>query len=74
MLRRSFTAVLEKNATFTESFHTAPYEVAWAGEAQSQPRRLGWWRTDLVDQDGGAGLLHDLLPQTWRWASLEAVR
>jgi hypothetical protein len=48
--------------------------VAWAGEAQSQPPRLGWWRTDLVDEDGGAGLLLDLLPRTWRWASLQAVR
>ncbi|MDP6111847.1 MAG: hypothetical protein QF437_31700 [Planctomycetota bacterium] len=34
MLRRSHTAVLEKNATFTESFCTEPYEVAWAGEAR----------------------------------------
>ncbi|MCP4655877.1 MAG: BREX-6 system BrxE protein [bacterium] len=48
--------------------------VAWAGEAQSQPPRLGWWRTDLVDRDGGAGLLFDLLPRTWRWASLQATR
>jgi len=48
--------------------------VAWAGEGQSQPPRLGWWRTDLVDRDGGAGLLSDLLPRTWRWASLQAAR
>ena len=48
--------------------------VAWAGEAESQPPRLVWWRTDLVDKDGGAGLLFDLLPRTWRWASLQAVR
>ncbi|MDA0840844.1 MAG: hypothetical protein O3B01_02125 [Planctomycetota bacterium] len=34
MLRRSHTAVLEKNATFTESFCTEPYEVAWAGEGR----------------------------------------
>lgn len=48
--------------------------VAWAGEAQSQPPRLGWWRTDLADEDGGAGLFRDLLPRTWRWAALQAVR
>jgi hypothetical protein len=34
MVRRSFTAVLEKNATFTASFQTEPYETAWAGEAR----------------------------------------
>lgn len=34
MVRRSFTAVLEKNATFTGSFQTEPYETAWAGEAR----------------------------------------
>lgn len=34
MLRRSFTAVLEKNATFREDFATEPYEVGWASEAR----------------------------------------
>jgi hypothetical protein len=34
MLRRSFTAVLEKNATFGGSFETEPYEVGWATEAR----------------------------------------
>jgi hypothetical protein len=34
MVRRSFTAVLEKNEAFTASFETEPYEVAWAGEAR----------------------------------------
>lgn len=32
-LRRSHTAVLEKNSTFTSGFATEPYEAAWAGEA-----------------------------------------
>ena len=32
-LRRSHTAVLEKNTTFTSGFVTEPYEVAWASEA-----------------------------------------
>ena len=34
MVRRSFTAVLEKNETFTAGFETEPYEAAWAGEAR----------------------------------------
>jgi hypothetical protein len=34
MVRRSFTAVLERNATFTSDFVTEPYEVAWAAEAR----------------------------------------
>ena len=34
MVRRSFTAVLEKNSTFTAGFQTEPYETAWAGEAR----------------------------------------
>jgi len=48
--------------------------VAWAGEGRSHPRRLGWWQTDLVDQEGGGDLLARLLPRTHVWASLEAVR
>lgn len=34
MVRRSFTAVLEKNTTFTSGFETEPYEAAWAAEAR----------------------------------------
>ena len=34
MLRRSLTAVLEKNSTFDGDFETEPYEVAWASEAR----------------------------------------
>lgn len=33
-IRRSHTAVLEKNSTFTSDFATEPYEVAWAIEAR----------------------------------------
>ena len=36
--------------------------VAWAGEGRSDPPRLGWWETDLVDQDGRGELLKRLLP------------
>jgi hypothetical protein len=34
MVRRSFTAVLERNVTFHGEFATEPYETAWAGEAR----------------------------------------
>ena len=34
MVRRSFTAVIEKNTTFTGPFETEPYETGWAGEAR----------------------------------------
>jgi hypothetical protein len=48
--------------------------VAWAGEALSEPARLRWWKTDLVDEAGGGDLLSRLLPRTHRWAALESVR
>lgn len=48
--------------------------VAWAGEGRCEPRRLGWWDTDLVDEAGGGDFFRRLLPRTRAWASLEAVR
>ena len=48
--------------------------VAWAGEALCEPARLGWWRTDLVDEAGGGDLFRRLLPKTHPWAGLETVR
>lgn len=48
--------------------------VAWAGEGQSEPRRLGWWRTDVVDELGGGDFFQRLAPRTHRWAALEAAR
>lgn len=50
------------------------FTIAWAGEALSQPPRLKWWRTDLVDEAAGGDLLQRLAPRTHLWASLEAVR
>lgn len=47
--------------------------VAWAGEA-GDPPRLGWWRTDMVSEYGGEDLFQRLLPNTWRWATLQAAR
>jgi len=47
--------------------------VAWAGEAAGEPARLGWWKTDLVDKEGGGDLFERLVPKTARWASLILV-
>lgn len=48
--------------------------VAWAGEAGGEPARLGWWKSDLVDDLGGRDLLNRLVPRTAAWASLILVR
>lgn len=48
--------------------------VAWAGEGLCEPKRLDWWRTDLIDLAGGGYLFQGLFPKTHEWASLEAVR
>lgn len=48
--------------------------VAWAGEGLCEPKRLDWWRTDLIDPAGGGYLFQELFPKTHQWASLEAVR
>lgn len=48
--------------------------IAWAGEARSEPRRFGWWETDLIDEAGGGDLIARLAPRTHAWASLELAR
>ncbi|WP_411876405.1 BREX-6 system BrxE protein [Vulcanococcus limneticus] len=52
---------------------TAQITVAWAGEGGEEPR-LSWWQTDLVSEFGGEDLLRRLLPKTYPWAMLQAVR
>lgn len=47
--------------------------VAWAGESGEEPR-LKWWRSDLMSEFGGKDLFRRLLPHTWEWAVLQAVR
>jgi hypothetical protein len=39
-MRQSYTAVLERNVTFTDTLVTEPYEVAWAREARIFVRAL----------------------------------
>lgn len=48
--------------------------VAWAGESDTEPGRLGWWRTAMCDEFGGENLMRRLAPKTWHWAVLEAAR
>jgi hypothetical protein len=48
--------------------------IAWAGEGLCEPKRLNWWRTDLIDKNGGGDLCVRLFPKTHVWAALEAVR
>jgi hypothetical protein len=48
--------------------------VAWAGEAAGSPARLGWWKSDLVDPEGGGDLFARLVPKTAAWASLVLAR
>ena len=52
---------------------TLQLAVAWAGEGETEPPRLGWWRTGMVDPDGGEDLFRRLAPKTWRWAVLQAA-
>ncbi len=54
---------------------TAQLAVAWAGEqGDAESPRLSWWRTNLASEFGGQAVFAELLPATWRWASLEAAR
>ncbi len=50
------------------------FTVAWAGEAAGEPARLAWWKTDLVDREGGGDLFMRLVPRTAAWAGLALVR
>ncbi len=43
-MRHSFTAVIEKNATFDMDFDTEPYECAWASEAR--------WFINVMELEG----------------------
>jgi hypothetical protein len=55
MIRRSFTAVLERNTTFTADFATEPYETGWASEAR--------WFVRVLDISGDDEVTLSLYPQ-----------
>ncbi len=38
--------------------------VAWAGESDTEPGRLGWWRTAMCDEFGGENLMRRVGPNT----------
>lgn len=50
------------------------FSVAWAGESGGDPRRLGWWQSDLIDGETGGDLFARLLPRTHEWAGLSLAR
>jgi hypothetical protein len=52
-MRRSFTAVIERNKTAIADFETEPYEAGWASEAR--------WFVRVLDIAEGAALV--LTPQ-----------
>lgn len=73
-MRKSFTAVIERNATFTANFETEPYEAGWASEARWFIRVLERGREDIAirvfaqvspdglhwcDEGGPAATIHD---------------
>lgn len=59
MVRRSFTAVLEKNAVFTGDFETEPYEAAWATEAR--------WFVRVLEAAGSAKVTAQISPDGLLW-------
>jgi len=54
MVRRSFTAVIEKNTIWTADFETEPYEAGWATEAR--------WFIRVVEIKGSDAAL-SIVPQ-----------
>ncbi len=65
MVRRSFTAVIEKNATFAGPFETEPYETGWASEAR--------WFVRVLELDGELTLAPQLSPDGLFWCDDEKV-
>lgn len=65
MLHRSFTAVVERNTTFAESFITEPYETGWAKEARWFVRVLG------LSPGARLSLLTQLSPDGLFWCDAE---
>ena len=59
MVRRSFTAVIEKNSTFTEPFETEPYETGWATEAR--------WFLRVLDLNGTLTITPQISPDGLFW-------
>ena len=61
-------------ASTLDAVLTTQLIIAWAGEEGEDPKRLGWWRSDLTSEFGGHDLFRRLLPKTWEWAAFQAIR
>ena len=60
-MRQSFTAVVERNVTWTGEFAVEPYEAAWAGEA------IFFVRTLAGEGDGPAAARVQISPDGIHW-------
>jgi hypothetical protein len=67
MLRRSFTAVPERNVALFDGFTTEPYETAWAVEAR--------WFVHVLEAPSGARLRFssETSPEGLTWCPHEAA-
>lgn len=67
MLRRSHTATLELNETYTGSFDTEPYECGWASEAA--------WFVRVIELAAGTVLtaVPQWSPDGLHWCDLEGA-
>jgi hypothetical protein len=61
MVNNSFTAVIEKNSTFTGPFDTEPYEAAWAREAR--------WFIRAIDLQGALSITPQISPDGLFWCN-----
>lgn len=61
MVKNSFTAVIEKNSTFTGPFDTEPYEAAWAREAR--------WFIRVMGLDGVLSVTPQISPDGLFWCN-----
>ncbi|HEY5962234.1 MAG TPA: BREX-6 system BrxE protein [Polyangiaceae bacterium] len=68
------TSAAVRDAAVLDEILALQLTVAWAGESAGDPKRLNWWKSDLVDAEGGGDLFVRLAPKTAAWASLALVR
>jgi hypothetical protein len=65
VLRRSFCAVIERNARFAGAFETEPYEAAWASEARWFIETL-----EMQGEDTGLRLYAQISPDGLHWCDM----
>ena len=62
MIRQNYTAVVERNTTFTGEFASEPYECGWAGEAIVFIRKL-----ETKGDIAGTRIRVQISPDGMRW-------